>query len=456
MMSLVACQHPAGQPRWRRLAWAAPALLLGVLLAAGCNHSAQPAKGPKVVEVVATTPITDYVMDHQEFTGRLNAVKAVDIRARVTGYVNEVPFKEGDTVKEGDLLFQIDARSYAADLNQAKANLVLAEAERNVQEKNANRAHRLLPTKAMSQEDYDTIVATWQKARASVEAMRAAVDRAQLYLDWTWVTSPVSGRISRRYVDPGNLVMADNTVLTSIVTEDPMYAYFDVDERTYLDLGGASSPGQDARTVGLQFPVMMSLANENKGGEFQFTHAGTVDFVDNQVNANTGTIRLRGVFPNPNGALKPGLFVRIRLRIGTPYPAILIPDEALLSDQGRKYVFVLNANDEVEYRPVKIGPPIKGLRKVPSADRDHEDPGALARSPDQATTELTEEITLRVIKPPEKGKEGKEGLSGNERVIVTGQQQVRPKMQVLVKMQDPPTINPKAKVPTPKPPTAAE
>jgi RND family efflux transporter MFP subunit len=463
-MNLVACQdplaghdhNPAGQWRWRRLGWGVPAVLLGVLLAAGCNHSAAPAKGPKVVEVIATTPITDQVTDHQEFTGRLSAVKAVEIRARVTGYVNEVPFKEGDAVKEGDLLFQIDPRSYAADLNQAKANLVLAEAERNVQERNANRAQRLLPGKAISQEDYDTMVATCEKARASVEAMRAARDRAQLYLDWTRVTAPVTGRISRRYVDPGNLVTADNTVLTSIVTEDPMYAYFDVDERTYLDLGGTTSPGQNPRSVGLQFPVTMSLANENKGGEFQFTHAGTVDFVDNQVNANTGTIRLRGVFPNPTGALKPGLFVRIRLRIGTPYPAILIPDEALLSDQGRKYVFVLNDKDEVEYRPVKIGPTIKGLRAIKPAEKDQEASDVVARSPDQATTGLTEEIMLRVIKPADKGKEGKEGLSEGERVIVTGQQQVRPKMQVQVKMQDPPTVNPKAKVPGPKPKHAAE
>src|SRR5262249_40737639 len=157
---------------------------------------------------------------------------------------------------------------------------------------------------------------------------------------------------------------------------------------------------------------LMSLANQNKGGEFQFTHRGTVDFVDNQVNANTGTIRLRGVFENPSGALRPGLFVRIRLRIGTPYQAILIPDEALLSDQGRKYVFVLNAKDEVEYRPVKIGPTVKGLRPVKPAETEE---GAEAAP-------ATEEVTLRVIKPAEKGKEGKEGLSEGERVIINGQQ----------------------------------
>lgn len=393
-----------GRLRWRWVGGAAA--LLAAFLAAGCNHSAPPARGPKTVEVVVTQPITDEVTDYQDFTGRLNAVKSVEIRARVTGYVSDVPFKEGDRVNEGDLLFQIDPRPYQADLNQAKANLTLAEAERNVQEKNANRAARLLPGQAIAREDYDTIVATWEKSRATVEAMKAAQDRAQLYVKFTQVTAPVSGRISRRYVDPGNLVTADNTILTSIVTEDPMYAYFDVDERTYLDLLESAAPGRTSWLAGLRFPVLMSLANENKSGAFVFARSGTIDFVDNQVNANTGTIRMRGTFKNPTGSLKAGLFVRIRLPIGTPYKAILISDEALLSDQGRKYVYVLNDRDEVEYRPVKIGQAIKGLR---------------------------------VIKAPEKGQEGKEGLSEGDRVIVSGMQQVRPKMQVQVKVQDPPS-----------------
>src|SRR5262249_42616921 len=147
----------------------------------------------------------------------------------------------------------------------------------------------------------------------------------------------VNGRISRRYVDPGNLVNADNTILTTIVTESPMYAYFDVDERTYLDLAGPAVPGQSSWLSGLQFPVLMRLANEQ-----EYTHVGTVHFVDNRVVANTGTIRMRGVFDNPKAYLKSGLFVRIRLPIGSPYQALLIPDEALLSDQGRKYLYVVN------------------------------------------------------------------------------------------------------------------
>jgi multidrug efflux system membrane fusion protein len=234
--------------------------------------------------------------------------------------------------------------------------------------------------------------------------MRAAQERAQLYLDWTRVTAPVTGRISRRFVDPGNLVTADVTILTSIVTQDPMYAYFDVDERTYLDLVGPAANGPSTMLSALHLPVRMSLANEHQDGDFVFPHAGTVDFVDNQVNANTGTIRLRGVFPNKNGKLKAGLFVRIQLPIGSPYQTILIPDEALLSDQGRKYVYVLNDKDEVEYRPVQVGRAVRGLR---------------------------------VIKPAEAGKEGQEGLTLRDRVIVNGQQQVRPKMTVQVKMTNP-------------------
>src|SRR5947207_791485 len=185
--------------------------------------------------------------------------------------------------------------------------------------------------------------------------MEAAKERTQLYLDYTKVIAPVTGRISRRFVDPGNLITADTTVLTTIVTEDPMYAYFDVDERTYLDLLASVSPGQGA--WGLDLPVMMRLANET-----EFDRVGTVDFVDNRVIANTGTVRMRGQFKNPSGFLKAGLFTRVRLPLGSPYKAIVIPDEAILSDQERKYVWVVNGKNEVEYRSVKLGQSIRDLR----------------------------------------------------------------------------------------------
>jgi membrane fusion protein, multidrug efflux system len=390
---------------------------------AGCQR-AEPGKAARDPRVIVTTPITQTVMDYQDFTGRLDAVKTVDIRARVSGYVLEAPFKEGDQVKEGELLFQIDPRTYLADLNQAEANLKLAIADRNLQQKNAERARRVYASRASAAEDYETALAAEEKASAAVGAAQAAKERAKLYVDFTRVISPLTGRISRRFVDPGNLITADTTILTSVVTESPMYAYFDVDERTYLDLlesaeaeksasaaaGLAATgvpvvpPGNHAAKDGapaaasgaakrtwfesLHFPVMMRLANEE---DSDANKIGFVDFVDNRVVGTTGTVRMRGVFQNWGGLLKAGLFVRIRLPLRSPYPSILIPDEAIQSDQERKFVWVVGHNSDVEYRSVQLG---QTLRE------------------------------WRVILPPRKGKEGQEGLSLDDRVIVSGMQRV--------------------------------
>ncbi len=313
--------------------------------------------------------------------------------------------KEGDVVKEGDQLFLIDRRPYQADLNQAEANLRLAMADRDLLEKNAERARGLWAKTAIAREDLDTAIAAFDKAVASVGSTQAARDKAKLYLDYTKVVwerdktdptrPPMTGRISRRYVDPGNLVVADNTVLTTIVTEDPMYAYFDVDERTYLDLLAATpvssqSPANVRDTSVAKLPVLIRLANETK---FEKDKVGYVDFVDNRIIPSTGTVRMRGVIGNPTGQLKAGLFVRVRLPIGAPYEAVLIPDAAIQNDQERKYVYVVNDKNEVEYRSVKLG---------------------------QAVGEW------RVIRPPEKGKEGQEGLTKGDRVIKEGMQRVRP------------------------------
>jgi RND family efflux transporter MFP subunit len=398
-MTVSSPPHPLAS---RRLRVGLLAALLAAVLATGCNHGSSAAQEKKAVEVFVTTPITDEVTDYQDFTGRLDAVKSVDIRARVSGYVTEVPFKEGDEVREGDLLFQIDPQPYQADLNQAEANLKVVEADRGLQLALAERGRMLYISKAIAKEEYETLVAAAKKSEATVGANQAARDRAKLYLDYTRVTAPLTGRVSRRYVDPGNLVNADTTLLTSLVTVNPLYAYFDVDERTYLDLTGVAARGQSSWFSQLQFPVLMRLANED-----EFTHAGTVNFLDNQVNANTGTIRMRGEFKDEHGTLKKGLFARIRLPLGAPYKAILIPDEALQSDQGRKYVYVVKTvkkekdgqqveKDVVEYRSVTLGQAIKGLRVI------------------------------------------KEGLKEGERVIVVGMQRVRADAEVQAKMQDPP------------------
>jgi RND family efflux transporter MFP subunit len=365
-------------------------MLLAATLASGCNRAAKP-QANKLVEVIVTTPITDEVTDYQDFTGRLDALKTVDVRPRVSGYVVDAPFKEGDLVHEGDLLFRIDPRTYQADFNLAEANLKVAEAERTFQTKKAIRDRQLVATNSIQKEEYDQTVANRDKAIANVGSMAAARDRARIYLDYTRVTAPLSGRISRRLVDPGNLVNADQTVLTTIVTENPVYAYFDVDERTYLELTTVNSSVSAGGFNAQHYPVLMRLANEE-----EFAQKGEINFLDNRVNANTGTVRMRGVFENFKGILKSGLFVRIRLPIGAPYKTLLIPDEALLSDQGRKYVYVVNGQNEVEYRSVTLGQSIAGLRVI------------------------------------------KEGLNEDDRVIVTGMQRVRPKLQVQAKLQAPP------------------
>jgi multidrug efflux system membrane fusion protein len=240
-----------------------------------------------------------------------------------------------------------------------------------------------------------------EKSAAAVGAAEAAKERAKLYLDYTRVVAPFSGRISRQNVDPGNLVIADNTVLTTIVSEDQMHAYFDVDERTFLELE-ATAMSSDLSSVGNKLPVLMRLANEQ-----DFERIGTVDFVDNRVIATTGTVRMRGVFDNPGGHLKAGLFVRIRLPISSAYQAILIPDEAVQSDQDRKYVWVVNDRNEVQYRPVKVGQAVGALRAVLSAAQ---------------------------------GKEGKEGLAIGDQIIVSGMQRVRNGTVVEAEMQAAPAV----------------
>ncbi|HTU91871.1 MAG TPA: efflux RND transporter periplasmic adaptor subunit [Gemmataceae bacterium] len=409
-----------------RIGFGCVAALLFSAAAGGCTH-APPPKMNKVFEVVVTTPVTEEVTDYQDFTGRMDALKTVDIRPRVSGYIFEAPFVEGDIVKTGDLLFQVDPRPYQAEVNQAKANLKLAQADVVLQTKTADRGRQLIGmgNGAIGPQDYDQLVAARDKAVANVGAMKAALERAELNLEFTHITvpslgefngKPLIGRISRRMVDPGNLVNADQTVLTTLVSIDPMYAYFDVDERTYLDLATLTYAGtNNSWFSALQFPVLMKLANED-----EFHTKGYVNFLDNRLNANTGTVRMRGVFANPSDVLKPGLFVRIRLPLGVPYKALMIPDEAILSDQGRKYVYVVKNikkvtdNDgkevergEVEYRSVTPGLALQGLRVIKKGE----------------------------VKEGEK----KEGIEEGERVIVSGMQRVRPGAGVIVTMQKPQT-----------------
>jgi RND family efflux transporter MFP subunit len=266
-------------------------------------------------------PVQREVTDSAEFTGRVAAVESVQVRARVSGYLNKIDFTEGKEVKAGDLLYEIDPRPYQAALAQAEGNLGLFESRFRRQEADVARAQSLYTTNALSREDYDKAVGDRGETIASIRAQKGIIDRAKLDLGFTKITAPVAGRVSRTQITLGNLVKADDTLLTSLVSLDPIYVYFDVDEGTVLRVQELIRAGKakSAREGGMK--VSLRLAN----GKL-YPDAGTVDFVDNQVDPKTGTLRLRGVFTNEKRVLTPGLFGRVRVPIGDPHQALLVAD----------------------------------------------------------------------------------------------------------------------------------
>jgi membrane fusion protein, multidrug efflux system len=303
----------------------------------------KPAAPPPEVEVVQ--PESREVSDHEDFTGRTEASAAVVIAARVSGYLDRVLFKDGAPVKKGDLLFEIDPRPYKAELDKAAAALALSETRLRKAEAAARRARALFDRKAISQEEYDLTVADLQEARARVALARASHEVARLNLSFTRVVAPISGRISRRLLDPGNLVKADETGLATLVCTGPMYVYFDIDERTALRLRRVMSKGKG------QGPrVAVALADE-KG----FPRRAAVDYVGNRLDPKAGTLRLRATLPNADGLLLPGLFVRARLTTGEPYKALLVPGRAVGRNGEQAFVLVVNRKDEVEVRKVRLG-----------------------------------------------------------------------------------------------------
>ena len=322
------------------------------------------------------------------------------MRAHVWGYLDKVNFKEGALVKKGDVLFEIDPRTYQALLNQAEGNRGVRSRPGCVRlnaDLRAGAATWSAPGRS-SREDYDKIAGDHGEAVASTStADKAAVDRAKLDLDYTKVTAPVSGRVSRYVVTVGNLIQAGDqgggTLLTTIVSVDPMYAYFDVDEHTVLRVRQLIREGKADSARDGDVPGVARAWPTRTG----FPHQGTINFVDNQVNPKTGTLRLRGVFPNKDEVLSPGFFARVRVPIGRPHKALLVTDRALDTDQGQKILYVVNDKNEVVSRPVRLGALHDGLR----------------------------EIT--------------DGLKPGERVIVNGLQQVRPGVTVEPKLVDMPT-----------------
>jgi multidrug efflux system membrane fusion protein len=336
-----------------------PLPLLALALTTGCARPQPQGGAPPPPEVDVSLPVTREVTDYEDFPGRTEAISSVDVRARVTGYLDKVCFREGADVKQGDVLLEIDPRPYEAELARTAANLIQAEAHMNRLNADHQRASELLTKRAIGREEYDKINGDRLEAVAAVGVARAGSDLAQLNLSFTKVKSPISGRISRRYIDPGNLVKADDSVLTSIVSLDPMYAYFDVDERATLRLAQLIRAGKLNLSPEAKLPVFMGMANDEA-----YTQRGTIDFADNRVDADTGTWRLRGLFANPHNGLSSGLYVRVRLPIGDPFPALLIAEKALGADQGQRFVYVVDANDQVEYRRIKVGRLYDGQRVV--------------------------------------------------------------------------------------------
>jgi len=333
--------------------------ILAVALLPGCGKKAEGPPPPKIQQVMFTNPVEETISEYEEFTGRTAAVKTVEIRARVSGYLDKVLFADGAEVKAGDVLFQIDPRWFQASADQATANVSQYESRIERLNRQVARATPLIENRVKSQEEFDQYTFDHAEAKATLKGMQAAKELADLNLSYTRVTAPIDGRISRRMVDPGNLVQADETVLTTIVSIDPIYAYFDIDERTVLRLRRLVREGRIKSHRETEITVQVALADEDA-----FNLSGVVDFVDNQIDPTTGTLRLRAVIANPQRLLSPGLFVRIRFPVGDPHPALLIPEEALATDQGQRFVYVIGDENRVSYRRVQVGMLFGGRRVI--------------------------------------------------------------------------------------------
>jgi RND family efflux transporter MFP subunit len=344
-----------------RMRWLAATTALAIL--AGCgeeqNQSENAAAPPPAVTVAS--PLVQELIEWDEFTGRFEAVEDVVVRARVTGYVQEIHFTDGQMVEAGQLLFTIDPRTYEADFAAARAQLNAAEAARRLATDELARVEGLTAGRTITESAIDQARQAKQSADAEVEAARAQLARARLDVEFTEVLSPLTGRVSDSRVDVGDLVIGDAnpTELTRVVTLDPVYFTFELSERDYLGYQRSRLTGDMATARDGTVLVDVQLSDED-----DWSRPGAIDFVDNVVNEQTGTIRLRAVVANTDGVITPGLFGRLRLPGSPPYPAILVPDSIIVSDQAQKIVYVVGPDDVVEARPIRPGPRELGLRIV--------------------------------------------------------------------------------------------
>ena len=350
------------------------ALALVVLSACGKGPESA-AQAPAAAKVNVAKVLEQPVNEWDEVTARLEAPETVQVRPRVSGQIDSVAFTDGALVKKGDLLFQIDPRPFEAEVHRLEAQLQQAKAASVRSNNEAQRGERLRTNNAISAELADSRTTTAQESKAAVAAIQAQLDLARLNLSFTRVTAPITGRVSRAEITAGNIVTADQSILTSVVSTDKVYAYFDADERVFLKYNQLARDGKRGATT----PVYMGLSNEVEN-----PHLGQMNFVDNQVNPRTGTIRGRAVFDNSKGEYTPGLYARLKLVGSGTYSAMLIKDEAVGTDLGKKFVLVVDKDNKATYRNVDLGPKLEGLRIVRS------------------------------------------GLSKDDRIVVSGLQRVRP------------------------------
>lgn len=346
--------------KFSKLGMLAPALLAGgvaMLALSGCgnarsNNAAAPAQGAPVTAAVV---VERGVTLTQEFSGRMESIERVDIRARVAGYINSVHFAPGSKVRKGQLLFVIDPRPFAAEASRAQAAALAASARADLAKLELKRAEKLLADRAIAQREYDERASALKELNANARAAAAQYETAQLNLSYTQVSAPIDGRVSKAEITVGNLV--DQTaVLTSVVSDDRIYASFDGDEETYLQVGARTRRNEPVK-------VRIGLASETG-----FPHEGRLEFVDNRLDAGSGAVRMRAVFANTDNLLAPGLFARVQVDSGVTggHKAVLINDQAISTDQSRKFVYVVGKDNKAQYRQVTLGAATGGLRIVRS------------------------------------------------------------------------------------------